>query len=351
MLNMRIVRAPLSSQENSVILSEYNRLTGGRIPLEEFDRWVTKSPEGPAWHAILTADDGRIVGHTSVFPLRAGAPGSPIVPGKSEYSFLHEDFRKEKIRGCETAGRPAFLTLLDKLFQHCHEQGWSPIFASTNEKNQVFTRKVGLRPLEFPLWECLLVLRPVRAAKLTPNVGRAERAALLSAGLLQGTIWPPLARLLAMSNGTKSVEVHGNGMTPSVEPLSFFEDQPSLAWRYIDGQYVRLGLASSAGSYVIAKRGSGDRFLRVCQWRLDPEKDLHRAVAFLVDEARREKALGVRWAVYDQNESAVRLVTGLKRLGFLCARRTRIVMVHKNNEKYLDPSLWRMNDSLLSFDP
>ena len=123
MLNMRIVRAPLSDEENSVVLSEYNRLTQGRIPPDEFLRWVSNSPEGPAWHAILQTDEGRIVGHTSVFPLRAGGAASRLVPGKSEYSFLHEDFRREKIRGYETAGRPAFIVLLDKLFQHCQEHG------------------------------------------------------------------------------------------------------------------------------------------------------------------------------------------------------------------------------------
>jgi len=351
MLNMRIVRAPLSDQENSVILSEYNRLTGGRIPLEEFKRWVTESPEGPAWHAILQTDEGRIVGHTSVFPLRAGASASGIVPGKSEYSFLHEDFRKEKIRGHETVGRPAFITLLDKLFQHCHEQGWSPIFASTNEKNQIFTRKVGLRPLEFPLWECLLVLRPLRAAKDTPNLTRAQRAVLFSAGLVHGTVWPPMASLLSSSKATNRVEVHSNGMKPSDQPLSFFEDQPSLEWRYISGQYVRLGMASSPSNYVIAKHGSSDRFLRVCQWHLESGTNLQSVLAFLVNEARRERSLGVRWAVYDQGVSEARLVSGIRRLGFLCVRRTRIVMVHKNNDKYLDQSLWRMNDSLLSFDP
>src|SRR5215467_10152412 len=111
MLKMRIVRAPLSDPENCTILSEYNRLTGGRIPLNEFLRWVTESPEGPAWHAILESDDGRMVGHTSVFPLRANRNMPRLIPAKSEYSFLHEDFRREKIRGFETAGRPAFIIL------------------------------------------------------------------------------------------------------------------------------------------------------------------------------------------------------------------------------------------------
>jgi len=351
MLNMRITRAPLSEAENSVILSEYNRLTGGRIPLDEFVRWVTKSPEGPAWHAILQTDEGRIVGHTSVFPLRAGRSPSRIIPGKSEYSFLHEDFRKEKIRGYESAGRPAFIILLDQLFQHCHERGWSPIFASTNEKNQVFTRKVGLRPLEFSLWECLLVLKPIGAAKRTPNLGQAQRAALFSAGLLHRAVWPSMARVLALSNGTKSVPVPANGIEPSEKPLSFFEDPVSLEWRYIDGQYLRIGLASSTLDYAIAKRGSSDRFLRVCQWRLGSQKSLYRVLPFLVREAVRDGALGVRWAVYEQDQSAHRLVAGMKRLGLLCARRTRIVMVHKNNEKYLDGALWGMNDSLWSFDP
>jgi hypothetical protein len=299
----------------------------------------------------LETDEGRIVGHTSVFPVRAGQNHSNMIPAKSEYSFLHEDFRKEKIRGYESVSRPAFITLIDKLFQHCQEQGWRPIFASTNEKNQVFTRKVGLRPVEFPLSECLLVLRPANAAKSTPNLSKWQRAALFSTGMLHGAAWPIAAAMLARSNGVEREPIGDRNLEPESKPLSFFEDRDSLQWRYLSGQYVRFGLKRSVREYLIAKRGTQERYLRICQWRLDSMESFSSLFAALVRQARQDGALGVRWAVYDGDQNSARLVSALKRLGLLCARRTRIVMIHKNDERFLNPELWNMNDSLFSFDP
>lgn len=350
MLNMRIVRAPLKESESRAILREYNRLTSAGIPLEEFEHWLRDNPAGLAWHAILETDEGRIVGHTSVFPLRTTFRSSKVTPAKSEFSVLHEDFRKEKIRGHENAGKPAFIFLLDQLFRHCQEQGWGPIFASTNEKNQVFTRKVGLRPLEFPLWECLLILRPREAAVHTPNVTGWQRAGLFSAGLAQKAIWSAAHRLLS-ARGVCEADAGKNGFPPEREQLAFFQDSDSLRWRYLDGQYLRYELAGTLGDYVVAKRGSGAKFMRVCQWRLVETKRLAGLLGVLVRQARKDGAIGVRWAVYDGDAAAKRLVGQMRRAGFLAARRTRIVMVHKNDAEYLQTSMWKMNDSLFSFDP
>src|SRR5215470_888532 len=207
MLNMRIVRSPLAEPHNEAILREYNRLASVCIPMNEFVHWVQKGPEGPAWHAMLETDDGRVVGHTSVFPLRA-AYRSPSMPAKSEYSFLHEDFRSAKVREFESLARPAFVILIDRLFQHCYAQGWGPIFASTNERNQIFTRKVGLRPVQFPLSECLFVLRPTRAARFTPNLDFRSRAAVLAAGISQRTLWSVSSPLIRHRNGIRFVPLH-----------------------------------------------------------------------------------------------------------------------------------------------
>lgn len=350
MLRMRIERAPLQESENRVVLAEYNRLTAGSIPIEEFVHWVKDNPAGRAWHAILETADGRIAGHTSVFPLRTSFGAGAVLPAKSEYSFLHEDFRKEKIQGFENASRPAFIILLDQLFKHCQGQGWGPIFASTNEKNQVFTRKVGLRPVPFPLWECLLVLRPQKASRLTPNLTRWQRLALLSAGVAQSTAWS-LAGPLLPRGGICDAPVGSNGFPVEDGRLSFFDDRESLQWRYLGGQYVRFDVESSAGDYLIAKRGSAARFLRVCQWRLRGRPRFSPLLTALVREARREGALGVRWAVYEGEAESEELVRQMRHMGFLCTRRTRTVMIHNKEEKYLDPGLWRMNDSLFSFDP
>jgi len=351
MLEMRIERAPLKETENRAILDEYNRLTSAGIPLEEFVHWNSNNPAGKTWHAILQTVDGRIVGHTSVFPLRTPFESGGLTPSKSEYSFLHEDFRKEKIKGREKSGKPAFIILLDELFQHCYRQGWGPIFASTNEKNQVFTRKVGLRPLEFPLWECLLALKPAQASRTTPNLTKWQRTGMFYAGVGQKLLWSLKSPFVAGENGIGLAPLDSNGLPVETTRLSFFNDIESLQWRYLEGQYVRFTAEGSAGDYVIAKKGSPSRFLRVCQWRLESVDRLSRFVTALIRQAERDCALGVRWAVYDVETHSAELLKRLRHAGFMCARRTRIVMVHKKDERYLDPSLWKMNDSLFSFDP
>lgn len=351
MLEMRIEKAPLKESESRAILDEYNRLTSAGIPLEEFVHWTRDNPAGKTWHAILQTEDERIVGHTSVFPLRTPFESGAITPSKSEYSFLHEDFRKEKIRGYEKSGKPAFIILLDELFRHCYREGWGPIFASTNEKNQVFTRKVGLRPLEFPLWECILVLRPSKASRLTPNLTKWQRHAMFYAGAGQRVMWSLMRPLIARENGICPAPLDGNGFPPDQARLSFFNDSESLRWRYLEGQYIRFAVDGTDGEYVIAKKGSPSRFLRVCQWRLESARRLASFVKALVRQAEADAALGVRWAVYDVEPNSAELVSRIRQAGFMCARRTRIVMVHKNEERYLDPSLWKMNDSLFSFDP
>jgi len=351
MLNMRIIRGPLGEREYSAILAEYNRLTLANIPMEEFLRWVQGSPEGPAWHAILESDEGRIVGHTSVLPVRAGFRDRWLMSGMSEYSFVHEDFRKIKIKGMEGISRPTFIILLDHLFQHCIKQGYEPIFASTNEKNQIFTRKVGLRPAEFPLRECLLTLRPVAAARHTPNLDSKQRAGLLAVGIAQTALWAVLRPFSPKNLGIRAVPIGSETLCLDQPRLSFYEEKESLQWRFIPEQYILFMLDQAPRDYLIVKRGRGDRYLRVCQYRLSRASSARPIVRTLLQQARADHAIGIRWSVYDEGARTKELVAELLGLGFFCAHRTRIVMVHKDFPAYLQPSAWRMSDTHFCFDP
>jgi len=337
-------------EEYGRILTEYNRLTQARIPLSEFRRWVQDSPEGPAWHALLETDTGRIVGHTSMLPLRARYRATHLVAAMSEYSFLHEDFRKEKIRGYESAGRPAFIILLDQLCQHCGKQGWGPIFASTNEKNQIFTRKVGLRPAEFPLTECLLVLRPYCAANHTPNLSKKQRAALYIGGLAQKSLWSVASPFFRSRNGVHAVTIGAQVVWPQADRLSFYEEDESARWRYLVDQYVHY-VIDKTPDYVIAKRGKEDRYLRVCQYHLSTGNSVSSVIGALMEQAGRDAAMGVRWAVYDDGAMSKEIVHRLRALAFLCTRRVRIVMVHKGSPEYLQPAMWKMSDAHFCLDP
>ena len=351
MLNMRITRGPLTEREYEAVLFDYNRLTLANIPMKEFLRWVENSPGGPAWHALLETAEGRVVGHTSVLPIRAGFHEKNLLTGMSEYSFVHEDFRKMKIRGYEAVSRPAFIILLDTLFQHCMKQGVEPIFASTNEKNQIFTRKVGLRPAEFPLHECLLALRPVAAARHTPNLESKQRLALFGIGAAQAALWTVRGAFSPKNNCIHVVPIGSQELAADRARLSFYEEKESLEWRFIPEQYILYMFENAPQDYVIVKRGRKDRYLRVCQHRLSSAESVGPLIHALLKQARTERAIGIRWAVYATDSLAEGIVGKLRGMGFLCARRTRIVMVHKDFPSYLDPATWKMTDTHFCFDP
>jgi hypothetical protein len=348
---MRIVQSPLSEAENRTVLGEYNRLTGAGIPMSEFLHWVQDGPGGPAWHALLYTEEGRVIGHTSVLPVTAQQGDTRLMAAMSEYSFLHEDFRKHKIQGYESVSRPPFIIILDQLFSHCLNQGWRPLFASTNEKNQVFTRKVGLRPLEFPLTECLLVLRPTGAARHTPNISNKQRSALFAAGLAQKSLWAIASHIPNQQNGIHALPIGTAAIVPEPQRISFYEEPAVARWRYIAEQYVHYQVREDPNAYVVAKRGREDRYIRVCQYRLNSAAPVASLARTMIGQAKRENAIGVRWAVYDDGGLSAEIVGKLRRLGFLCAPRVRILMVHKDTPEYLQSTMWRMSDAHFTFDP
>jgi len=348
-VNLRLARGPLPREQNEQILSEYNRLTGARIPIEEFEHWVQRGPAGPAWHAILETDEGQFVGHTSLIPLRTSYdPG--LIPAKSEYSYMKEEFRSAKIRDYDK-GRIKFLVLVDELFKHCLKEGWGPYFVSTREANQPLSRRVGCKIAEFPLWECILIRNPRGAARETPNIRKIQRAALFAAGAAQRIPWTLLRLNGSREPGVRTLPVGAEPAEPARSRLSLFEDLESLRWRYFEDQYVRFAFDSSPGDYVIAKRGGLDRYLRVVQWRLPDAGIAGRIIAALVRQAEHDGALGVRWAVYDHGEVSEALVKAMKKRGFLSARRARILMLHSQRPKFLEAANWNVNDSFVSFDP
>jgi hypothetical protein len=350
MVNLRLTKGPLPRDQNLQILSEYNRLTSARIPIEEFEHWVQRGPAGPAWHAILETDENMIVGHTSLIPLQTGYGPAGLIPAKSEYSFVKKEFRSAKIRGYEK-GRIKFLVLVDELFKHCQAEGWGPYFVSTREANHALSRRVGCKTAEFSLWECMLIRKPLRAARETPNLAWSKRAALFAVGVGQKIPWG-LGLLAANGAGAiRNVPIADASVELSRDRLSLFEDLDSLRWRYFEDQYVRLGFPEATQDYVIVKRGAADRYVRVVQWKLSTTKFLGSLIGQLMRQAKEDDALGVRWAVYESTPFADEIVKAVRRRGFLCAQRVRTLMLHSKSPEFLEPGNWNVNDSLVSFDP
>jgi hypothetical protein len=346
-LNLRIVRGPLQPLENHSIISQYNSLVSADISTEDFMRWIQDSPEGPAWHAILETNGGEIVGHTSLIPIRATFDGRSVIAAKSEYSFIREEFRAEKIRGFEQTGRLKNLIYIDELFKLCRSQDWSPLLISTSSSYHRVFRSIACYPVNFPLWECLLVLRPGEAAAATPNLRPWQRASLWGTGMIQTGLW---SSALLFSPRPKEIRTFAGYETPllqSGQTLAFFQDQESLAWRYPEGEYTRIA-EPGRGTDLIVKHGSANRYLRVCQGQ--SEQLSPGLIGELIRMARQQRALGVRWAVYGENAGSAAVVRRLRGLGFLCVKRVRTLLINSAEPELLEPSRWSLTDAMFSFD-
>jgi hypothetical protein len=349
MLDLTIVQGPLAPAENEEILGEVNRLTNSRIHLKQFCRWVQDSPEGPAFHALLHAGR-RIVGHFSLIPLHANARGERIPVARTEYFFVHEDYRSEKVAGFQDSFLSPAILLLDELYRHCHAHGWGPFLASAADDILPFHELVGCRPVDFTLHECVFVLRPLEAARRTPNLNRTRRAALFSAGLAQSSAWNML-RSFSPGVDIRAIPLHETPAGARNGGITLFQDRASREWRYPESEYACFSDASCPSSaFLIAKQGSPERYLRVCDWRLCSSNQVPRFIAALLRHAESTGVLGVRWSVYENGEDSGPLLQSLRRAGFVCAPRTRRLLVYSDRDQFLNPSTWRLSDSLFCFD-
>jgi len=350
-MNLRVIRGPLEIGKSEVVLGHYNRLASANIPLADYLRWVQEGPDGPAWHVLLENDASEIVGHSSVFPLRCRLEGKQILAGKSEYSFILEEYRSAKIRGFENLPKLRNAIMVQQLFQRCQAEGIGPLLISTSSARQRTLGLVGCGAVTFRVTECLLVLRPWRAIKRTPNLRRWQRASLGIAGALQTG-----ARLLAKGLSQASREIRsiaiGEGVSPGNDKrLRFFDDSVALKWRYPEEQHEQLAFEGKKGEYVIVKSGAPDRYLRVCQWRLGSDQPTGQLVARLIETAEKQRALGIRWAVYGDDEAARNLSRRIRKFGFLCARRARTLLIFSKEPELLSADRWDIADGLFSFDP
>jgi len=349
MLDLTIVRGPLQSHQNEEILREVNRLTNSHIELKDFCRWVQDSPDGPAFHALLNSGQ-RIVGHFSLIPLRASLNGEQIPAARTEYFFVHEEFRREKVRGFEGSFFPPAILLLDQLYRHCRSSGWGPFLVSAGEEILPFHELVGCRPMEIALHECLFVLRSWQAARRTPNIGQAQRAGLLGIGMAQSSVWTVVASAFARWRSIKCIPVDQVPVPGEVAGVELFQDQPSRVWRYPEPDYLVFCCASNPSSYVIAKNGSEDRYLRVCQWCLGSSDLASSFIHALLRHAQLSGALGVRWSVYENGEKTEELLRTLRNHGFLSAARVRRLLLYAGDGVFCNSSTWRLSDSLFCFD-
>jgi hypothetical protein len=237
----------------------------------------------------------------------------------------------------------------NQLVERCQAEGWGPFLISTipSLRRRGF---YGFVATDFPLWECLLILRPISAAQHTLNLVPWQRACLLLSGAIQSAVWWPVASAVGAAAEGSGLMGAGESPLPARNdfPLSFFEDLDSLRWRYPAEDFKRLAFDREGGDYVIYKKGSPSQYMRVCQWALNATEVRLSRVAQLVQLAQRDGAMGVRWSVYG-GENARALVHRLRRFGFLCVRRERILQIKSQEKDFLRPENWNLTDSMFSF--
>jgi hypothetical protein len=353
MLELLLARAPLDGHWRSTIVREYCRLTGAAVSEEDFRRWTEQSPAGAALHALLKTGDGRIVGHCCLFPFPLYIDGRRLVGAKSEYLFLHEEFRRAEIDNLPTPECLPALSLLKRLYRHGSEAlGWDPILISAPPEVAVLHRLAGALPVELNLFECLLVLRPWSASRRTPNLSFAERMAIFLVGSVQCLMWRALCRLCC--GRVRSVRPLGDpgGIRPRTDQsgMTCPLDEEFLSWRYPKAGFELYELGSEAGSFLAATNSSGD-YLRVVDSNLDFDRvGTLRLVAGLVGQARRRRSVGVRWALYDGQNRGERFARKLRSLGLICARRKRRISIYAKNRDLARAERWQLGDVIVSFD-
>jgi hypothetical protein len=353
LLNLELVRGPLSDQDYRTMFAEFIRLRQSGYSEHFMHRWCKDSPAGPALHTLLRTDEGKIVGHACVIPFPMEMAGKKMIGAKGAYLFVHEDFRRAAVRGMEACrSRPSIL-MLQQLFRHAAEQlGWDPILVAVLPEAEGAMQAAGCRPIMFPLFECLLVRRPWNACRFTPGLGRAKRLALLLVGLLQACLWGVVRRLLSLLGRNFKPFPMDAGCPSPAEPekARFSWDPGYLSWRYSAEGFQRFGFANRPNDYVIAMKGSPQTYLRICQSNLDPQDfPVLSLIVGLMGEARSCRALGLRWAIYGNGRPPA-VVNKLKRLGFICGRSQRRFWIYTRQEELTDPSSWSFDDSQITFE-
>ena len=167
--------------------------------------------------------------------------------------------------------------------------------------------------------------------------------------MVQKTVISPVRFFSRWKNDNRSALLGEKASANGCGLLSFFEDQESLRWRYLEGQYERLDWGGKAGEYLIVKRGSSKGYLRLCQWRVDSANVSFSLMSRLVQMAEGDGALGVRWAVYGSDRAAAVIVRRLRNFGFLCAPRVRTLLLRADDKEFLAAEKWNLNDSIFSF--
>ena len=351
-LSLRVIAGPLSLADRTRILSEYNRLTGSRVPVQQFRRWTEQSPSGPALHALLETRGGRIAGHCALVPFALEAPGALAV-AKEHYFFLSEEYRSQPVQNFSESERSAAALLLEQLHLQASKQGWRSILACVPPQLEPIHDPLGYRPVDFTVRDCFFILHPVRAWRTMYHLQLGKQASMFATSAASWTYAScvsPFQRTHGLVRRSRIAD-HSDFFSSRVPQRISLSGEPGfLRWRYPESSYSPIAVRNGSDGYVIASKGTPFAFARVCQFRVPSLRSIPAIVEKLVRDARASHSVGVRWSVYGNGEGQDRLVAELRKRTFFCVPRQRRVLVSSSDSELISPANWNLSDSLFTFD-
>lgn len=352
-LGFRIIAGPLSLADRTRILSEYNRLTGSRVPVQQFRRWTEQSPSGPALHALLETEDGHIAGHCALVPFALQGPGGAVAVAKEHYFFLSEEYRSRPVHGFADSKQSAAALLLGQLHAQASKQGWKSILACVPPQLEPIHDPLGYRPVDFTVRDCFFILHPVRAWRTMHHLPLAKQASLFATSAANWTYAScvsPLQHIHGLVRRSRIADHSDFFSSRMPQRISLSGERDFLGWRYPESSYSPMVVRNGSDGYVIAAKGTPFVFARVCQFQVPSLRTIPAIVEKLVRDARASHAVGVRWSVYGNGEEQDRLVAELRKRTFLCIPRHRRILVSSPDSELISQANWNLCDSLFTFD-
>lgn len=322
------------------------------MAIQEFRRWTEQGPAGPAIHALLEGNDGRIVAHCCLLPLPLQGPEGSLTVAKEHYFFVSENYRSQLVADFESCTKPAVALLLEQLHERAAQLGWDPVLACVPPQLEPIHDILGCRAVDFRVRDCFFLLHVRRAWEVMHHLPLRTRLSLSAAGLASEAYAAYVSAFAPHHGLVRYSRIGDDGMPSNGHSgrLAFSEDPAFLRWRYPEASHSRLVVNDGSEGYAIVKKGSPFTCVRISQFRAPSPSSIPALVQKLIREARGCGALGVRWSIYGNGPEQDYLVAELRKRLFFCIRRTRRVLLSGPNSKTFSANSWSVADSLFTFD-
>jgi len=183
------------------------------------------TPEGPSNIRVIE-DNGNIIGHVALIPIRFQYFDREIIVGKSEDSSLRKKYR----------GRQLFEKLEHECFDTAAESGFSISYSISRTANEVHV-KAGYRPLR-PMQGYFIPLKPLFVTN--------EVARVLGISGIKKALMKPIMNFLARRFYARSKRRKAPESDLTIEKVERFDESLDELWRTFITQHRVITIKRSA---------------------------------------------------------------------------------------------------------